>query len=141
MATWLEITGSADGAADANCYSAAVFFVKNEDAVISMPPLPEQPPAPSQMNAAKMILSNAFSRVSLWAQQKAGLTQPQAPQVLGSQEIPQPRRHDSKRVPRSQRLGAAEAPGSAGVCARFLSRSLNRLPVPSFGNTICSSPR
>jgi hypothetical protein len=118
MDTWLEITKNTYDTANVDRYSAAVFLIKNEDTETNMPPLPEQPPAPSKLNAAKKILSSAVSRVSSWVKQKAPSLQTQESQVLGLQEFDRQHRADTKRVPRSQRLAeAAENMDGAGGCA------------------------
>ena len=118
MDAWLEITRNSYDTANLDRYSAAVFLIKNEDTATNMPPLPEQPPAPSKLNAAKKILSSAVSRVSSWVKQKAPSSQTQESQVLGLQEFDRPHRADTKRVPRSQRLAeAAEKMDGAGGCA------------------------
>jgi hypothetical protein len=114
MAAWLEIT---EDAANANNCTAAVFFIRNEDTAMNIAPLPEQPPAPSKMSAAKNMVSTAITSVSSWVKMKARSSQTQEPQDLASQENERPRRNDSKRVPRSQRLAdATAAQGGAGAC-------------------------
>jgi hypothetical protein len=117
MATWLEITKDAGSANDC---TAAVFLIKNDDTAANIPPLPEQPPAPSKMSAAKQMVSTAITSVSSWVKMKARSSQTQDPQDSASQEFEQPRRVDTKRVPRSQRVaGATGAQGAAGARAEL----------------------
>lgn len=112
LATWLEVTQSSSENAGIGHQSAAVFLVKNDDTCRTLPPLPEL-----QVPHAKSLLSSAISHVSSWVKRSTRTLQSQASNVSEQQVFDKSTSADTKRVPRSQRLGgAAGTLGSAGAC-------------------------
>jgi hypothetical protein len=112
MATWLDITDNTSDVADTDNRSSAIFFIKNENTPICLPPLVSViPPVSSKMDTARRIVSAAASRVSSWLhrqdrpvqaqQRQVSETQGQIMEMSTADKLP---RIDAKRVPRSQRL-------------------------------------
>ncbi len=136
MTTWLEISQSASGNNKIGHRSAAVFLIKNDDTCRTMPPLPAV-----QVPDAKSVWSAAISQVSSWMKRSERTLQSQESNISEHQVSDESFRAETKRVPRSQRLGTpADALGSAGACTLFATIMMcKRNLCIAFQVTLCLS--